>query len=328
MGKVLFFSDIHVTKDLLRISTVINFLDYIENYCKEHKDIVAVICGGDVFHQANNIRNQAFVPIFMKFMELSKIVPIYTIGGNHDQMTKDGDCLIETFSSFSHFVKQAETINIPNFGDVDLVAYTEDKSLLPNKSNLLFTHLSVNGFYFNKNIKEESSMFSEEDFDNYDMVFSGHLHHLQEKNNLCFVGSPFPTNKGEGGKRNVFAVVSPSGAYDLIDYEEAPDYITLSVLDSLDKDVDVSNKIVELLIDTKIENYVKLRDILIDKGALQITPLFVKNENQDVGVHKEINADEGVAVSVTKYLSDTKQAGIDNKKLLECFKNILKRVND
>ena len=68
MGKVLFFSDLHVTKDMLRISTVINFLDYIKKYISKRNDIVAIICGGDVFHQANNIRNQAFIPVFMKFM--------------------------------------------------------------------------------------------------------------------------------------------------------------------------------------------------------------------------------------------------------------------
>ena len=33
MAKILFTSDLHLTKDLLRITECLNFLDYIKKYC-------------------------------------------------------------------------------------------------------------------------------------------------------------------------------------------------------------------------------------------------------------------------------------------------------
>ena len=85
------------------------------------------------------------------------------------------------------------------------------------------------------------------------------------------------------------------------------------------------NKIVDVELDSKVENFVKLRDILTEKGALEVNAIFIKNNLEDTGEHK-INTNEGVVMSATKYLQETKVGGIDNKKLLECFKNVLTRI--
>ena len=318
---ILAFGDLHLSKDPLRILTVMNFLDYIHNYCIEH-EIKNVVNLGDLLHTPE-LNSNAFVPVFRKLFNMSKDVHIYSILGNHEIKNKDGnDTLIETFSSFGTFIQKSQTINIDGM-DYDFLSYTEDVTSIPNKSRVLFGHLEVEGFYYNPNRKIDGSYFTPDLFDQYNLVVSGHLHHEQHRDNFEFVGSPFATNKGEGGKQNYFAVIDGSTC-ELIPYNEGPDYITIDV-NKFNEDIDYRNKIVTVQIDKKVENFVKLRDILLDRGALEIIPQFIKEEVEDTGEHK-VDTNEGVVKSAAKYLQEVKAPNIDNNKLLSCFKEVLKRV--
>ena len=321
MSKILCFGDLHLTKEPIRLLTVMNFLDYIKEYCLK-KDIKYIVNLGDFFNTPE-LKSNAFVPVFRKMLELSKIATIYSIVGNHECKNKgNDDTLVETFSSFGHFIQNSETINIDGI-DYDFLSYTDNIEDIPNKGRVLFGHLEVDGFFYNPNKKIEGNSFTPELFDQYETVVSGHLHHIQQKNNFTFVGSPYPTNRGEGGKNNYFVVLDGTTVY-LEEYNDGPDYITINA-NNFNSNIDYMNKIVDVELDSKVENFVKLRDILTEKGALEVNAIFIKNNLEDTGEHK-INTNEGVVMSATKYLQETKVSGIDNKKLLECFKNVLTRI--
>lgn len=317
---ILTFSDLHLTKDPLRIISVLNFLDYIIDYCKKH-NIKNVVNNGDLFDRPE-INSNAFVPVFRKLMSLSKIVNLYSIIGNHELKDKDGnDTLVETFSSFGTFIKNSATINIDGI-DCDFLSYTDNPQLIPNKGRILFGHLEIEGFWFNPKKKIDSSVFTTEMFDQYELVVSGHLHHEQHKKNFEFIGSPFPTNRGEGGKKNYFAVINGTSC-ELVEYNEGPDYLTINAED-FNKDIDYTNKIVTVQINKKVENFVKLRDILFEKGALEVNPEFIKEEIIDTNEHK-VDTNEGVVKSACKYLQEIKAPEINNDKLLKCFKEVLQK---
>lgn len=320
---ILAFGDLHLKKDPLRTLTVLNFLDDIKNYCIEH-NIKNIVNLGDLF-DTPECKSTAFVPVFKKFLELSKIANIYTIIGNHELKDKDGtDTLVETFSSFSHFIKKSETINIDGY-DYDFMSYTDNPENIPNKSRVLFGHLEVEGFYYNPNKKIDQSCFTTEMFDQYNLVVSGHLHHEQHRGKFEFVGSPYPTRKDEGGKKNYFSIID-GDRYELIEYNNGPDYITINA-EHFNDNIDYSNKIVTIQISKKVENFVKLRDILIERGALEINPEFIKEEIVDENEHR-IDINEGVIQSAAKYLQEIKASEIDNNKLLNCYKNILRRIKN
>ena len=321
-------SDLHINKDLLRLTECLNFLDYIKNYGKEHSiNKIAIL--GDLFHTSNNIRNQMFIPFFNKLFELKNNgFELYIIPGNHDIQNQDNDCLAESFKSFAHFIKKSETINIDGT-DYDFLAYTDNPADIPNKGQVLLTHLEVEGFYFNPKMKCENNTFTEDSFDQYELVVSGHLHRKQERGNIVFCGSPYSTRKDEAGD-HYFAVVDGTNC-ELIPYNEAPEYITVNLETALNgiknNSIDFKNNIVEVEIGNKIESWVKMRDLLISKGAVDVQAKFIKEEeSEDIANHK-IDTNEGVIVSMTKYLSEIKKEGIDNVKLLKCFKEILKRID-
>ena len=317
---ILAFGDLHLTKEPLRILSVLNFLDYVIKYCKDN-DIKNVVNLGDLFDRPESNSN-AFVPVFRKLMELSKVANIYSIIGNHELKDKDGnDTLVETFSSFGTFIQNTGTVNIDGI-DCDFMSYTDNPQNIPRKGRILFGHLEVEGFWFNPKKKVDSSIFTFEMFDQYELVVSGHLHHEQHKGNLEFVGSPYPTNRGEGGKKNYFLIIKDT-ACELIEYNEGPDYLTINA-EEFNENIDYTNKIVTVQINKKVENFVKLRDILFEKGALEVNPEFIKEEIVDTNEHK-VDTNEGVVKSAAKYLQEVKAPGIDNAKLLNCFKEVLKR---
>jgi DNA repair exonuclease SbcCD nuclease subunit len=317
---ILAFGDLHLTKDPLRIISVLNFLDYIGDYAKKN-NIKHIVNLGDLFDRPESNSN-AFVPVFRKLLELSKIASIYSIIGNHELKDKFGnDTLVETFSSFGTFIQNNSTINIDGV-DCDFLSYTENPQDIPNKGRILFGHLEVDGFFFNPKKQVEGSMFSPELFDNYELVVSGHLHHEQHKNNFEFIGSPYPTNRGEGNKKNYFAVIRDT-ACELVEYNDGPDYITI-LAENFNENINYTNKIVTVQLTKKVENFVKLRDILFEKGALEVLPEFIKEEIVDTNEHK-IDTNEGVIKSAARYLQEVKAPEIDNNFLLKCFKEVLKR---
>ena len=326
--RIAFCCDLHFTaKNEIRIIEGLNFLEYIFDYCIKN-NIPNLVLGGDVFHTSNSIKNQAFIPVFMKLYEMSKKLHIYVIPGNHDIMNNDNDCLAETFSAFSTFIKKSATIDIDGV-PCDFLAYTEDTSDIPNNGRILFSHLEVEGFYFNSKKKVENSIFTESLFENYELVVSGHLHKMQERNNFLFVGSPYETDRGEMGKPNYFAVISGEPnreiTYELVSYEEAPKYMTIDV-EQFNEDLDFSNKMITIRINKKIENFVKLRDIMFNKGCISVEPEFIKEDTPvDVGIHN-ISSTESVSVGMAKYLKEVKSEGIDNNKLLCYYKKVLKSM--
>lgn len=317
---ILAFGDLHLTKDPLRIISVLNFLDYIGDYAKKN-NIKHIVNLGDLFDRPESNSN-AFVPVFRKLLELSKIASIYSIIGNHELKDKFGnDTLVETFSSFGTFIQNNSTINIDGV-DCDFLSYTENPQDIPNKGRILFGHLEVDGFFYNPKKQVEGSMFSPELFDNYELVVSGHLHHEQHKNNFEFIGSPYPTNRGEGNKKNYFAVIRDT-ACELVEYNDGPDYITI-LAENFNENINYTNKIVTVQLTKKVENFVKLRDILFEKGALEVLPEFIKEEIVDTNEHK-IDTNEGVIKSAARYLQEVKAPEIDNNFLLKCFKEVLKK---
>ena len=319
---ILAFGDLHLTKEPLRILSVLNFLDYVIKYCKDN-NIKNVVNLGDLFDRPESNSN-AFVPVFRKLMELSKTAKIYSIIGNHELKDKDGnDTLVETFSSFGTFIQNTGTVNIDGI-DCDFMSYTDNPQNIPRKGRILFGHLEVEGFWFNPKKKVDSSIFTSEMFDQYELVVSGHLHHEQHKGNLEFVGSPYPTNRGEGGKKNYFLIIKDT-ACELIEYNDGPDYLTINAED-FNENINYMNKIVTVQINKKVENFVKLRDILFEKGALEVNPEFISNKDNIEPEIEKINIRDGIITSVAKFLSNIDNKNINKKKVLLCFKEVLKRL--
>jgi DNA repair exonuclease SbcCD nuclease subunit len=156
-------------------------------------------------------------------------------------------------------------------------------------------------------------------FENFQLVFTGHFHRHQSQKNIVYIGSPYQLTFGEIGLEKGFVVFDTEREdWDFVKYDKAPKHIEIR-LDEFNK-VDVSNKFVRVIVDTKIENYVKLKRILFERGALEIVPVFEKKEELKKVKFSGSGSTKDI---IREYLTTIKKDGIDNKKLLEIFEKVI-----
>lgn len=321
MGQILFTSDLHSDKGI-RVQITISYLEYLEKYCSQN-NIKDIVFSGDILNRSSKINNDTFVPLFLKFMEMkSKGLNLIFILGNHDVYNKDNESLIQTFSSFGVVITKSATLTIAG-NNYDCLAYTESKEDIPNNSPTLLTHLPIMNFFYDNGFGDSEAGFSPEDFDQYQLCVTGHFHKKQENGNIVYPGAPYQLFGFEQGQKKYFAIVDGS-TYELIEYTEAPTFLTIKIEDF--KKYDFKNKFVTVEIDKKVEQFVKLKHILYNAGAIDVVPKFLKGEESiDTGEH-EVDINANISVSAKAFLQTVKKDGIDNTKLLNYFDKILKVV--
>lgn len=319
---LIFTGDFHIEKGIW-VSITINYLDHIIEYCEEN-GIKDVVISGDVFEKATKIHNEAFVPLFLKFMEMKhKGLKLYFILGNHDIFTDNNDSIVETFSPFGMVIKDKAFLTID--GNLyDLLSYTKDKSKIQNTSEVLLTHLAITDFCFDNGFLNTDDGFAPSDFSNYKLVASGHFHRHQEKGNIVYAGSPYEKNFGEEGQEKGFIVINGSD-YKFIPYINAPTHLTINIED-FDK-YDYKNKFVSVKINKKTENFVKLRHILYGKGALEVRPQFIQNEDDNKLIDIKVDSIGSITTIIKQYLNELKLENIDNKKLISKFETVISEVS-
>jgi DNA repair exonuclease SbcCD nuclease subunit len=318
---IIFTGDFHIEKGIW-ISITIDYLDYLKHYCQE-RSIRTIIVNGDIFEKATKIHNEAFVPLFMKFMEMKREgFDLIFLLGNHDIFNDSNDSIVETFSPFGRVIKDSCSLEIEN-DYYDLLSYTKDRTKIPNTNRTLLTHLPITSFQFDNGFTNVDDGFSPDDFSNYNLVVSGHFHRHQENGKIVYAGSPYEKNFGEEGQEKGFLVIN-EGHSKFVPYTNAPKHLTINIED-FDK-YDYRNKFVQVKISKKTENFVKLRHLLYERGAIEVKPMFDK-EQEEVSL-QDIKLDgSGNIVSIVKqYLGEVKMENIDNKKLLIKFDKVLEEV--
>jgi DNA repair exonuclease SbcCD nuclease subunit len=194
------------------------WMDIIESFFREQfipllqkegrpGDIV-VHCG-DTFDSRQSI-NLYVMNRAMSIMEdIAKIMPVYTIVGNHDIFMKYSN-EVNSMKIFKHLN------NFHVFEDPCMIKTHEGKKLffLPwvedqeelskiikdakNSADVLFCHADVSGLSFNRHTLIEHGADIQV-FSGYNRVYSGHIHYAQKKNNVRMLGSPYELTRSDMG---------------------------------------------------------------------------------------------------------------------------------
>lgn len=322
MGKVIITGDLHCDKGIW-VDICLNYLTHLQNYATDN-NINDIIIDGDIFEKSTKIKNESFVPLFFKFMELKeKGFNLYFILGNHDVYNIDNESIVKTFLPFGKVIQDFDQFEIQG-KTIDMLAYTKEEGKIPDGGDILITHLSIASFTFDNNYHvNEKIAFSPDQFENYNIVFSGHFHRHQHKKNIVYVGSPYQLNFGEKSQSKGFVVLDvDTYDWEFVEYNEAPKFIIIKPEDF--QTVDVSNCFVKVKITEKLDNYIKLKHLLYEKGAIEVIPDYreevdynIDEENTDIDFNGEIKE------SMVEYINKVDIEDVDNEKLLEIFEELL-----
>jgi len=329
MAKVIISCDWHIKSDdlnNLHVSSILNFLDYTTEYYFEN-DIDYHIVAGDIFHKSSNIKNEAFIPLFMKLHEMKeKGVNFIFIPGNHDIMNVNNDTIVETFSVFGEVFKSIARKEID--GDPFIfLPYTKKQSEIPEgNGEYLITHLSIADFFFDNNFQvDEKIAFKRSLFEDFKMVITGHFHKYQNRNNVYYIGSPVQIDRNEMGQEKGFGVLDTDReSLEFVPYDLAPKYIEITEkeIEQLDK-LDFTNYHVVVRINSKIKDFAKLRYVLYEKGAVSINPIFetVKEVNEPSLQIEEISNIEDIIEDIIRD-EKVKPEHLETEELIKVFEKI------
>jgi DNA repair exonuclease SbcCD nuclease subunit len=241
--------------------------DYFRNFFipllrREGRPGDFVLHCGDVFDSRNSLNLLVMNEAMEIFEEISNIMPIMIILGNHDIYRKD--------SNDVNSVKVLKWIpNVTIFEEPEILAVSGANLLLmpwrksvedetacvqSHDADYLFCHTDVMGIKFNKFTDVEHGL----DLNNlkkFKRVYSGHIHYAQHKKNFRMVGCPYQMTRSDTG--------NDKGIW-MIDFES-------------DKETYYSNEISPVFIRVLFEK-------LLEMTVNEVNTLF-RNNFVDVHVH-------------------------------------------
>lgn len=329
MARIILSGDWHIKNDELNnihVSSILGFLDYLSDYYFEN-DIDYLFVIGDVFHKSSNIKNEAFIPLFMKLFKMKeKGIKMIFIPGNHDIMNINNDTIIETFAAFGEVYKKRTDITIDG-EEFIFLPYTKKESELPKgNGEYLITHISIADFYFDNNFKvDEKIAFKRSLFEDFKMVITGHFHKYQNRGNIYYIGSPVQIDRKEIGQIKGFGVLDTSTeSLDFVEYDLAPKYIEITEKDieQIDK-LDLTNCHTIVRINSKIKDFAKLRYLLFEKGAINIIPIFeTSNEVSEPSLQIEEISNIGDIIEDIIRDEKVKPEHLETEELVKVFEKI------
>lgn len=258
---------------------------------------------------------------------------VYMIVGNHDLFFREKRDL----TSIPH-AKWLDNVHIVDEGILEkgncaLVPWLVDeewkKVKRVKKAKYVFGHFELPHFKMNEMVTmPDHGLLNEDDFNDSEMVFSGHFHARQNRKNVWYVGSPFAHNYAdawdfergcmflEWGKEPEFA-----------DWDDGPIFITLK-LSELKKQMEVLNDRVHckafIDIDFSYEDAAKLKDECRERyNPRELSFIPQKSSVDDMAELFEDGLNvESVDEIVMSQLKNFEDGDLSGKRLMEIYRDL------
>lgn len=191
----------------------IEWMDIIKEYFyeffipllkKEKKEGDLIVHFGDVFDSRQSLNLFIMNFAIEIFEELSKIMPIIIILGNHDIAKKNSNDVNSV-----KILKWIPNIQICEEPEIMTVSgkkilfmpwranhQEEEECIKNNSADFLFCHTDVQGLKFNRSIEIQEGI----DFSllkSFRKVYSGHIHYSQHRGNFRMLGCPYSLTRSD-----------------------------------------------------------------------------------------------------------------------------------
>lgn len=266
--------------------------------------------------------------------ELSKILPVHFLTGNHDIYKKvdtDINSLISFYFIDNVFIYEKPTILSNNKTKLLLVPWVGDKEkeesiVNENQADYVFMHTDLAGFKFDNG--REISNGIKIDNTNIKKLFSGHIHKRQELDKNIYIGSPYHTKRSDiGNTKGAYIIDTNTNKLYFIENNYSPIFQKIYLSSILEDNIEnVSIKL--------SNNYT---DIIIPINLINSFSITKFNELFKNSKYKKIEADiERKITNDINTLDDTENVkdiltlvndNIDLLKTSDDIKNILKELN-
>ncbi len=194
------------------------FFNFFIPYLKEN------IKEGDILiHCGDLYDNRTSIPIIASYkaekilIEISKILPVHLIVGNHDLWNKGTNDVnsVRLFNHVDNINVYTETTSLEVFGKkLVLMPWIEKRidminDIKSNPGDYLFCHSDLNGcrMHLSSVAHRNPDKIDVHEFSGYNHVFSGHIHIRQSNNNFTFIGSPYQMDRNDMGDQKGITIL-------------------------------------------------------------------------------------------------------------------------
>jgi len=296
--KIWQITDTHFGKGAIQTEKWLNmmssyFYDFLIPILKKHvKPGDVLLHLGDVYDNRTSINVKVLNKVINIFEDLSKILPVHILIGNHDNFNlSDNDInSVASIRNINNIYTYSEP-TLKTFGNTKCLLLpwvygkNNEKEVLAaynDKAKILFCHSDLNGARTQVNpTRPISKTICElDDFSGYTKVYSGHIHIRQTISNFSFIGAPYHMDRNDIGNEKGITVVDPDTLQEkFIPNTFSPKfnkiYIdTIEDLDTIDKNY-VNNNYVDLI----IKNSLIIKD---NKARLKIDDILSKSNFETV----------------------------------------------
>jgi predicted MPP superfamily phosphohydrolase len=195
------------------------FYNWVIPYLKEN-----VQPGDILIHLGDLFDNRTSIPIIVlnkveKILnEISKILPIHIMVGNHDLWNKGSNEVnsVRLYGYLNKNIKVYENTTILEIDDRKLVLmpWVEKRldmirEIKENPGDYLFCHSDLNGcrMHLNSVAHRNPDKIEVEQFKGYKDVFSGHIHITQKNKNFRFIGSLYQMDRNDVGDQKGITIL-------------------------------------------------------------------------------------------------------------------------
>jgi DNA repair exonuclease SbcCD nuclease subunit len=190
------------------------FIPYLKENVKEGD--ILVHCG-DLYDNRTSIPIIASYKAEKILTEISKILPVHLIVGNHDLWNKGSNDInsVRLFNFVENINVYTDTTTIEVFGaKLVLMPWIEKrlemiKQIQSNSGDYLFCHSDLNGcrMHLNSVAHRNADKIDVDEFNRFKHVFSGHIHIRQTNKNFTFIGSPYQMDRNDMGDQKGITVL-------------------------------------------------------------------------------------------------------------------------
>jgi len=331
--KAAVFTDIHFglkSNSLQHNQDCSNFVDWFIEKAKAENCETCFFLGDYNHHRASiNIHTLQFGLQALEKLNNS-FDTVYFIPGNHDLYYRDKRDVhsvewakhLPNVKIINDFFVQGDVVILPWLVQED---YKKIKKL---SGKYVFGHLELPRFYMNAMVEmPDHGDINENNFTQFDKVFSGHFHKRQNRKNIYYIGNAFPHNYADAGddargmmilewdKEPVFHTWPRQPVFrvhKLSDILNQPEYYLL--IDShirVHLDIDISYEEANFLRETFIPEY-KLREM---------TLIPIKGEQAE---HQGLEGlkFESVDQIIVDQIKNIESNNFDKKLLLDIYNNL------
>lgn len=309
---------------------------------KEYKRGDVLIHCGDVFDSRHSITLFTINFVIEIFEELSKIMPVNIILGNHDIAKKN--------SNDVNSVKILKWIpNVRVYEEPEIISASGKKLLMMPwranhqeeteciqkfKADFLFCHTDVQGLKFNRTT-EITEGITFDDIKHFRKVFSGHIHYAQNRGNFRMMGCPYPLTRSDvNNEKGIWLFDFQSEEEKFFPNTFSPKFIRVvfeKILEMEEEDAKnlFNNNFVDVLIDQKWTlnfPFSTFYDDVTGYRRLEFVTAIANNDNEDqeeeVGEMGKID----IVELANRLIQNTSHSESIKEKLLNTVKTLYNNV--